>query len=181
MGYDELLAVGDMDKFLTKAKEMCEVKIHATDFVGMEKEDVVQEVLLSVYRAVDAYDSSRAKASTFFENVINNRIRDCLRKAKTNMPLCLAVELVESPEDISNDSGSTHKSNAVLKSVDGDYGCSEYEIDFMENIGLNDREKQIFKLRCAGYEFTEIATMLGLTKARISQLWKGVIKKYEDA
>jgi RNA polymerase sporulation-specific sigma factor len=181
MGYDELLAIGDMDKFLTKAKEMCEMKIKTSNFFGMEKEDVVQEVLLTVFKSINSYDNSKAKACTFFENVINNKIKDCVRKTgtKSNLMVTTAIELV--PEFDADDKPADSAYLGVLSAADSGYACSEYEIDFMENIGLNDREKQIFKLRCSGYEFVEIASILGLTKARISQLWKGVVQKYEDA
>ena len=59
------------------------------------------------------------------------------------------------------------------------YENFEFVTDIMENMRLNEREKQIFKLRTSGYEFVEIAGMLGVSKARISQLWKAIREKYE--
>ncbi|MDM5335703.1 hypothetical protein QUF84_00130 [Fictibacillus enclensis] len=50
-------------------------------------------------------------------------------------------------------------------------------IDIQMN--LNEREQEIFHLRTQGYEFVDIAEMMGVTKARILQVWKGIKAKYE--
>ena len=59
------------------------------------------------------------------------------------------------------------------------YENFEFLTDIMENMRLNDREKQIFRLRTSGYDFVEIAAIQGVSKARISQIWKGIRSKYE--
>jgi RNA polymerase sporulation-specific sigma factor len=178
MGYDEILAVGDLNLFLAKSKELCEMKLHGKFFPGMEREDVVQEVLIKVYQAINSFDSSKAKASTFFENVINHRIADCIRKVTSERYSATVNNTVEIVTDQDTDDAKVG-TYSYIGSEDSNYACAEYMMDFMLNIGLDDREKQIFQLRCSGYDFVEIAQLLHLTKARISQLWKGILKKYE--
>ena len=179
-GFDELLALGDLDLFLTKTKELCEMKLRSKFFRGMEKEDVVQEVLIKVYQSLDRYDYTKGKASTYVENVVNNHITDCIRKSNTGY-MKANTSTHEFVDELDDDMVGTTSDKIILSDQEDKYAYSNYMIDFMDNIGLDDREKQIFKLRCTGYDFVEIAGLLNLTKARISQLWKGIMKKYEGA
>lgn len=180
--FDELFALEEMDAFLKKAQEKCRAKVGHQKFAGMETDDVVQEVLIKVYRSMQRYDGTLSKVSTYVDHVMDNMIRDCLRKAgsKSNLSLVNALDLLESTAD-------PERCNSDGQDVSWSYiaGCSEpgYErmeliTDVMENMHLNKREQEVFRLRLTGYEFMEIAEKIGVSKARVSQIWKSIREKY---
>lgn len=180
MGFDDLFAIGDIDAFLDKAQEKCRQKLRGKTFAGMEKEDVTQEVMIKLYNALEKYDAEKAKMSTFVDHLIENKIKDMYRKcmSEKNLSVVNAVHLV------CTDMGGNDESDGVdtgltLGHVGFAYENFEFVTDIMENMKLNDREKEIFKLRTSGYEFVEIAGILGVSKARVSQLWKAIREKYE--
>ena len=175
LSYDELFAIGDMDAFLTKAKQECRIKliVNNTRLVGMEYEDVEQEALIKLLDALSKYDASISKLSTFVDRVITNMIRDCIRKAsrQKNLMVTYAEQLC--------DSENTENSFSVTVSVtEHGYENFEFVTDVMENIGLTKQEKRVFELRMRGYSFKEIADELGVTKMRISQVWASIKAKY---
>jgi RNA polymerase sporulation-specific sigma factor len=180
--FDELFALEEMDAFLKKAQEKCRAKVAHQKFAGMETDDVVQEVLIKVYRSMQRYDGTLSKVSTYVDHVMDNMIRDCLRKAgsKTNLSVVNAFDLLESAVD-------TERNNADGQEASWSYvaGCSElgYEqmeliTDVMEHMHLNERERDVFRMRLSGYEFVEIAEKIGVSKARVSQIWKAIRGKY---
>lgn len=180
MGFDELFAIGDMNAFLNKAQDKCRQKLKGKTFAGMEKEDVTQEVMIKLYKSLDQYSAEKAKMSTFVDHLIDNKIKDMYRKcmSEKNLNVVNAVQVVSTDLDVEDETADT--SMGLTLGHEG-YAFENFEFvtDIMENMKLNEREKEIFKLRSNGYEFVEIASILGVTKARISQLWKGIREKYE--
>lgn len=181
MGFDELFAIGDVENFLAKAKEKTAKKLAGKTFAGMEKDDVVQEVLIKIHRSMGKFDSDVARASTFVDHVIDNMIKDMYRKCMTekNLVVVNAAELVTTYNEEEEEYGSLTGSRQIGE-IDVEFENVELITDIMENLGLNDREKEIFRLRSEGYEFVEIADHLGVSKARISQIWSSIRKKYEN-
>ncbi|MEC0276928.1 sigma-70 family RNA polymerase sigma factor [Peribacillus frigoritolerans] len=177
LGFEELYGLGDIDALLEKAQEKCELKLRGKKFAGMEKEDVVQEVLIKVHKSLSKYDSSKAKMSTYIEHVIENMVKDCYKKCGTekNLILVNALELEDSYEW---DDEAFQGYGAHVGSVDAGYMAVDMSIDV--SITFSAREKEIFELRTQGYEFVDIADKLGVTKARISQIWKGIKAKYDQ-
>lgn len=180
LGFDDLFEIGDIDTFLNKAQEKCRHKLRGKTFAGMEKEDVTQEIMIKLYNALDKYDAEKAKMSTFVDHLIENKIKDMYRKcmSEKNLSVVNAVQLVCTDLGASDESDGTDTA-LTLGHAGFAFENFEFVTDIMENMKLNDREKEIFKLRTSGYEFVEIAAMLGVSKARISQLWKAIREKYE--
>jgi len=178
MGFDELFAIGDMDAFLEKAQLKCRQKLRGKTFAGMEQEDVTQEVMIKLYNSLDKYDADKARVSTFVDHLIDNKIKDMYRKCMTskNLNVVNAVQILSSSSDVVETDGNN---GTVLGHEGYAYENFEFITDIMENMQLNEREKEIFKLRSSGYEFVEIADIFGLSKPRISQIWKGIRDKYE--
>lgn len=176
MGFDELLAIGEVEGLLEKTKEVCEIKLRGKKFAGMEHQDVVQEVMIKVFNSIETYDSSKAKASTYFDRIIGNMIKDCYKKAMSGKNL-----MVVNSGEISDGFNEEEQvdESYIVGEVDVEFENKEFLIDITENLGLNEKEKEIFELRSGGYEFVEIADILGVSKARISQIWKGIKNKYD--
>lgn len=181
--FEELYALKEFDAFFTKVKEKCEIKLRGKTFAGMEKEDVVQEVLIKVSNALGQYDAKKSQMSTYIDHIINNKIKDCYRKAVSYKNLCVVnalsiSESIHEPE-YGEDDGYEDRNYIQLGCEDVGYENTDVLIDIMSNMGLSEREKEIFRLRSNGYEFVEIAKIMGVSKARISQIWAGVKRKYE--
>jgi RNA polymerase sporulation-specific sigma factor len=180
MTYDELFATGDMDLFLEKVQKHTAAKIGSKRFAGMDTEDVVQETVFKVYRSLDLYNSETSRMSTYVDHVIENMIRDCLRKCGSgkNLMVVNADEIVVNYDP--SELGSDERSTLQVGSIDYGYQNAEVMMDVMNNMGLTDREKQIFQLYVEGYEFVEIAKVIGVTKSRMSQIWSKIKSKYNQ-
>jgi RNA polymerase sporulation-specific sigma factor len=179
MSIDEAYLFGDVDQIITGVKKKCELKLRGKKFAGMENEDVVQEVLIKVHNSFAKYNSEKAKFSTYVDHVIENQIKDCYKKCSSekNLTLVNALEL----EDSSSREGEyddTPYYGVHIGRLDVGYFNMEFQTDIRFDLG--EREMEIFQLRTKGYEFVEIAAMLGVSKARISQIWKGIKEKYEQ-
>lgn len=176
LGFNELYGIGDVDSFLSKTKEKCEQKLRGKKFAGMDKDDVIQEVLIKVHKSLDKYDSEKAKMSTYVDHVIENMIKDCYKKcgAEKNLMIINALEI----EDSYSWEGEESSSGVHVGVTDIGYLKVELSMDININLNLNAREQEIYDLRTRGYEFIEIAEIIGVSKARISQIWKGVKEKF---
>ncbi|PZT56297.1 sigma-70 family RNA polymerase sigma factor [Paenibacillus silvae] len=179
MGFDALFETGDIDMFLNKAQEKCRHKLRGKTFAGMEKEDVTQEILIKLVNSLEKYDADKAKMSTFVDHLIDNKIKDMYRKCTSEKNLSVVNAAQITTTDSGGDEGDGGERALVFGHTGFAYENFEFLTDIMENMGMNDREKEIFKLRTSGYEFVEIAAIMRVSKARISQIWKGIRVKYE--
>ncbi|WP_426455411.1 sigma-70 family RNA polymerase sigma factor (plasmid) [Paenibacillus sp. S-38] len=180
MGLDELFALGELDAFLKKSEEKVAKKISGMKFAGMDADDVKQEALLKVYRSLDKYDSSKAKMSTFLDHIISNTIRDCLKKAGsgTNLRVVNAMSLNAYATDSMD---GAEEMTLQVGTEDVGYTAFEVMTDLMENVGLTDREKEIFRLHASGYDFGEIAQVFKISRGRMSQIWSNITTKCQMA
>ena len=173
--YDELLALGELDLFLEKVRNHTSKKIRNRDFAGMEREDVIQEVLIKVYKSIESFDPSKSKASTFVDHVIENKIKDCLRSAGSESNLCN----VNSVPLIDDTSGEEYIEGTIIIPVEESmYSYIEYLQD-IKNIDLTEKETEVVKLKIAGYNNTEIANILGCTRATVHNIWNKIKDKFE--
>lgn len=173
--YEEMLEQ-DIDAFMQKVKHVCAKKLRNIDLAGIEEDDVTQEVLMKVYMSLDNYDASKARLSTYVHRVIDNMIADCLRRcgAKKNLMVVNSLSIIERPY------GEEEKGEFVhLGITDEDIEYFELFTDIMENLQLNEIEKQVFRLRASGYEFAEIANYLKIKKHKVYSIWNHIKRKVE--
>lgn len=175
---EQLLELEEIDLFLSKAKEKCEKKLRGKSFAGMEQDDVIQEVLIKVYKSLASYDKSKAKISTYVDRVIENMIKDSFKKCGSfkNLANVNALEIEDSYTSESDDAPSMSHSVSV-GNEDLNFLETEIYMDLETNKYLTKRERLVFDLHYRGYEKVEIAQMLGLSKARVTQIWKEIIAK----
>lgn len=175
---DELFMAGKVDDFLQKAKENCEAKLAGMTFAGMTRDDVVQEVLLKVYRTMKDYDEDKARVTTFVDHVITNKIRDCLRKAGTQKNLTNSNAVLVSTGDENEE--ETMISSIAAPSEQYRYEEVEMMIDLMEYMQLSPRDKQILRMRSEGYYHEEIGQKFNISKERVCQIIKAIMKQYGE-
>lgn len=180
MELDQLFNSNEIDLFLSKAKERCEKKLVGRTFAGMEQDDVVQEVLIKVYKSLASYDSNKSKLTTYVDRVIENMIKDSFKKCGSykNLVNVNAVEIDDTVGfSFELDEPSTYPHSVSVGFNDLKFLEWEISIDIKNNTQLTQRERTILSLHYRGYEKVEIAQILGLSKARITQIWKEIIKK----
>lgn len=176
--YDEIYATGDMNTLFEKVMKHTKIKLGMTRFAGMEQEDVVQETTIKVFRSLDYYNQSKSKLNTFIDRVIENAIKDCYKKCSSRKNLLV----VNSEEIIDNyELSEEHDCGTQIGVVDSGFENTEFLNDVLNNIGLSDREKQVFEFYLDGYDFVEIAKIIGVTKSRMSQIWSSIKKKYNQS
>lgn len=166
-----LLEEGRTEEFFESIKREAEFRVWNTRVAGMEKEDLIQEVLLQVFQSIDKYDSSRAAASTYFGSVINNKIRDLLRKAGTNQNLS-NTNAVAVMEEYSEELGGV-----ILHSEEPKYNTVDLRLSLKK---LDSRESKIVLLKAKGYTFQEIASRTGCSKSRAQQVYASSLAKLKE-
>lgn len=167
------MVINDVEKILSRVKKIAGYKIARTSFAGMSNEDVIQEILINVYKALDKYDPSKSQLDTYLNHVINNKINDCIRIAKKHIAMSNAVRLVDDivGEEIEDDITTVSVEESGYISV-------EYLYDIANSLNLSEREVAILKLRLMGYKNEEIGKKLGYTKAFIGRILKGIKDKF---
>lgn len=170
---DKHLAEKETEEFLKEAMEICKIKLKKISYLSdTDKEDAAQVAIIKVDRAMSTFDSSKGKAITYFSRVIDNAIHAYTRYLINHSPLINALEISDEFDE-DNEGYRVSVCDDITT-----YNVSDMVIDFMSNSGLTDREKKIFHMRYRGFDFVEIANHLGCSKARVSQIWKGIIDKY---
>ncbi|MGM7682837.1 sigma-70 family RNA polymerase sigma factor [Cytobacillus sp. Hm23] len=175
--FDKLFDAGDVDAFLNKAKEKCQKKVRGKHFAGMEQEDVIQEILIKIYRKLDKYDSEKAKVSTYINSIMDNMIKDCFRYCGTDKNLSLVNAVpIEEDYEVDFEKGSMGSGIQVGRK-DINFLENEILIDYEYCHDLSDRDRKIFLLHYRGYSKAEIANELGLSKSRLTQIWNEIVRK----
>jgi RNA polymerase sigma factor (sigma-70 family) len=176
---DELFDLNDVDEFLKATHRICNTKLRKVNINEEDKKDVSQEILLRVYKAIKQYDKEKATATTFFNKVIDNGIMTYLRYMKNNSNI-LFNNILSIIDEYDEEVEDEKAFGVQIAGDDTEYDVLDVIMDFTNHCGLSETEKKIFKLRYEGYEFQDIAKTLGVSKARVSQLWKIILQKYQN-
>lgn len=189
---DEVLAglaqAGDReaeDILIRRYVEMIRGKAHLYFIVGADSEDVIQEGMIGLFKAIhDYYGNREATFKTFAELCINRQILTAVKTAsrRKHQPLNDSVSL-STPVDETG--GGT-----LEESLGGDM-ASNPEAVFMENtlsLLLTDEnstlfssmERRVLKEYLAGKKYPEIAQSLGKSYKTIDNAMQRIRKKINE-
>ena len=189
---DEVLAglarAGDReaeDILIRRYVEMIRGKAHLYFIVGADSEDVIQEGMIGLFKAIHDYSGNReATFKTFAELCINRQILTAVKTAsrRKHQPLNDSVSL-STPVDETG--GGT-----LEESLGGDM-ASNPEVVFMENTLsslLTDKnstlfssmERRVLKEYLAGRKYPEIAKLLGKSYKTIDNAMQRIRKKINE-
>ena len=189
---DEVLAglaqAGDReaeDILIRRYVEMIRGKAHLYFIVGADSEDVIQEGMIGLFKAIHDYSGNReATFKTFAELCINRQILTAVKTAsrRKHQPLNDSVSL-STPVDETG--GGT-----LEESLGGDM-ASNPEVVFMENtlsLLLTDEnstlfssmERRVLKEYLAGKKYPEIAKLLGKSYKTIDNAMQRIRKKINE-
>lgn len=189
---DEVLAglaqAGDReaeDILIRRYVEMIRGKAHLYFIVGADSEDVIQEGMIGLFKAIHDYSGNReATFKTFAELCINRQILTAVKTAsrRKHQPLNDSVSL-STPVDETG--GGT-----LEESLGGDM-ASNPEVVFMENTLsslltdenstlFSSMERRVLKEYLAGRKYPEIAKLLGKSYKTIDNAMQRIRKKINE-
>ena len=148
------------------------VKIARSYFIlGGEMEDIVQEGMIGLYKALKGYDKKKnASFKTFATMCIKHQIQSAIKvaNAKKNSPLSNSVSLQSFSEN-SDDEDFLPVSLIFQISPDEKVINKENYQNLLENIKkmLSDKEFQVLKYYLKGYTYKEISNILGTSEKSI--------------
>ena len=189
---DEVLAglaqAGDReaeDILIRRYVEMIRGKAHLYFIVGADSEDVIQEGMIGLFKAIHDYSGNReATFKTFAELCINRQVLTAVKTASRlkHQPLNDSVSL-STPVDETG--GGT-----LEESLGGDM-ASNPEAVFMENTLsslltdenstlFSSMERKVLKEYLAGKKYPEIAKLLGKSYKTIDNAMQRIRKKINE-
>lgn len=171
---------------IEKYKSLVKNKAKTYYIAGADNEDVVQEGMIGIFKAIRSYDANKEAAfKTYADTCINNQILSAIKKANRrkhqplNESIPLTVERVDSEwgETNTEEAGfvkGTMESNpeavALLREI--------AEVLQAQNSGLfSNFERQVWAERLKGYAYTEIAAHLGKSPKSIDNAMQRIRKK----
>ena len=135
--------------------------------------DIVQEIFITMLKAVNSFDSKKASFRTFLYRVATNKLIDIRRKwQKTSTHVSLPYE-----ESIIE---------GAIFSEETDYAESLNDEELLYKIeeyvrGLESGPQQIFRLHVYGeYTFAEIAGIQGVPEASVKTKYYRMMKKIKE-
>ena len=147
-------------------------RANSVKIAGLEKDDLVQEGLIGLFKAINSYDKLLGTAfSTYAITCINNCINTAVKQAarKKHLPLNSYLSL-------SNEDGIELRDTYSLEDV----AISKEEYDSLQkkiNDDLSEFEKDVLALYLRGYDYTALAERLDTTAKSVDNALQRARKK----
>ena len=152
---------GDMeatDFLMEKYKDLARGKARSMFILGGESEDLIQEGMIGLFKAIRDYEPDRdASFRTFASLCVTRQIYKAVQASgrKKHLPLNTAISL----DDAAEDTGAEHAAaDPETQLID-----RESAEDLMRRIeeSLSPFEREVMDLLVTGLNYTEIAAILG--------------------
>ena len=161
------------------------VKIARSYFIlGGEMEDIVQEGMIGLYKAIKGYDNKKnASFKTFATMCIKHQIQSAIKKAnaKKNAPLSNSVSLQSFSEN--SDDEDFLPVNLIFQiSPDEKIINREEYKTLLKNIKkmLSNKEMKVLKLYLKGYTYKEISNILKISEKSIDNSLSRIKTKLKE-
>ncbi|WP_026528755.1 RNA polymerase sporulation sigma factor SigH [Butyrivibrio sp. VCD2006] len=177
------------DYIMNKYKNMVRTKAASMYILGADKDDLIQEGMIGLFKAVRDYDPGRdASFKTFADLCISRQMYTAIQASnrKKHAPLNGYISLyakMDNPEDdmeFSLDQVLEDMNDMDPESMVIDKENTRDIEEFIEN-GLSSFEQAVLELHLTGMSYTEIARVLGKDEKSTDnalQRLKTKIKKY---
>lgn len=153
------------EEYIETALKIAKLKISHLEVLGVDKEDLIQESMLKLLKALKHYDSSKSSPATFISRVIDNKIKDVFKAASTqkNWVNYTAVHIESVREDCEEE-------NLEFQLPDEEKGFEDVIfLESLNKIKWTKKEREVINYLLKGYQKKEIAQKMKLTSASISQ------------
>ena len=181
-----------MDYICNKYKNLVRREAKSMFILGADTEDLIQEGMIGLFKAVRDYDSGRdASFFTFAQLCISRQMYTAVQasKRKKHLPLNTYVSL-DSQEDSGGQKGQEQPLVELLadrtKLNPGELVLDKERVDYLERAmekELSEFEKQVLDLYRTGMNYSQIARVLGRDEkatdnalSRAKQKIRGLLK-----
>ena len=187
----EKLRAGDrdiMDYIMVKYKSMVRKKARAMYLLGGENEDLIQEGMIGLIKAVRDYDESQgASFSSFAELCVSRQMYSAIEasKRKKHLPLNTYVSLYEESE-VEKDGRTMPLIDTIEPEQENDpealYFGKEYTEAFVEQLkeNLSALENHVLYLHLMGTDYRKIAELLDKSPKSIDNALQRIKNKAEQ-
>lgn len=169
-----------MDYILEKYKPLVRKQTNALFLIGGENEDLIQEGMIGLFKAIRDYKNDRDASFFYFAQVcIKRQLASALEASnrKKHMPLNNYVSF-SSDE---NESGFASWENYMVGADSPEQLILEQEkmLEFKEHIEakLSKMEKEVLNLYLDGYNYTQIAKLMEKTPKSIDNALQRIRQK----
>ncbi len=176
-----------MDYIMNKYKDLVKAKAGSMYILGADREDLIQEGMIRLFKAIRDYDFGRdAGFKTFADLCISRQIYSAIQASnrKKHSPLNSYISLYASDEneDVSLEQvlESTRDKDPAEMIIDQENAARIEE--FMDN-NLSEFERAVIELHMTGMGYVEIAGILGRDEKSTDnalQRTKNKIRKFVD-
>ena len=158
-----------MDYLMVKYKSMVRKKARAMYLLGGENEDLIQEGMIGLIKAVRDFDvTQKTSFSSFAELCVSRQMYSAIEASnlKKHLPLNSYVSLYEDSEQV-GEGRSLHLIDTIESSKENDpevlYFGKEYTEAFAEQLKelLSPLENHVLYLHLMGTDYRTIAELLG--------------------
>ena len=170
-----------LNEIIERYKSLIEIRVSNYFINGAEKDDLMQEGRIGLFKAIMNYDSSKdASFNTFANLCIERQLINAVKNSnrQKHMPLNNYVSLNGSDDDSSSENIDTVLNNSVEDPLDT-ITKEEYmnEINDTLDKNLSDFEKNVLDLLLKGYKYDEIAQKLDSNSKAIDNAIQRIRKK----
>ncbi len=159
-----------MDYLMVKYKSMVRKKARAMYLLGGENEDLIQEGMIGLIKAVRDFDvTQKTSFSSFAELCVSRQMYSAIEASnrKKHLPLNSYVSLYEDSEEVGEGGRSLPLIDTIESSKENDpevlYFGKEYTEAFAEQLKelLSPLENHVLYLHLMGTDYRTIAELLG--------------------
>jgi len=157
-----------MDYICEKYKNLVRSKAKSMFILGADNEDLIQEGMIGLFKAVRDYDVGRdASFSTFAELCINRQMYTAVQASKRRKHFPLNTYISLDSEETGDDREGVNLAEFLADKAElspEERFLDKERVAYLERIieeELSDFEKQVFDLYITGMSYSQIAKVLG--------------------
>jgi|TARA_R110000824_G_scaffold219060_1_gene405887 RNA polymerase sigma factor (sigma-70 family) len=173
------------DELITQWEPKVQRFLNTSYVLGMDREDLGQELRIAIVKAAEGFDGSRGISfHTYLHTTMVNTLRTLISKAQKQHVIHEATSLDSSPAmDLGLDESNIgHTSAKILKALEDPitkYKEQEFEVqDLLIRSQLNNSEINFINLRIEGLTMEEITLELGESSYKLRHSSKKKLGKY---
>lgn len=182
------IKAGDADAerlLYERYKQLVRSRAHSYFLIGADHEDLVQEGMIGLYKAVCEYDADKAASfKSFAELCVTRQILSAIKSAtrKKHAPLNNYVSLNRSdmPDSELTLLDTVHAPGSIADPEDVVIGRENFEriVQYLETV-LSPMERRVLNLYLSGYSYPQIAARMKKPLKSIDNAMQRVKRKLE--
>ena len=176
-----------MEEMLNRYKNMVRSKATALYLVGADKEDLIQEGMIGLFKAIREYKPEKNESFSAFAGLcVSRQMYTAIKYSNTkkNQPLnnYVSIDLVEGEEEVGRSGAAAKKYESVdywQKNPENSVINRERSVQLLEEVEshLSSMEQQVLAYYTAGFPYQQIAQLMGKEPKSIDNALQRIRKK----